>query len=97
MLKPSKHSFKENGANDSMDDSQLDTNYDMDLAVSQFLFALINLRSLLRQGRVQDALEWLNGEYLTESALSEIDDVGLREAVLEELNRSNVQEKAQFI
>jgi len=80
-----------------MDDSQLDTNYDMDLAVSQFLFALINLRSLLRQGRVQDALEWLNGEYLTESALSEIDDVGLREAVLEELNRSNVQEKAQFI
>ena len=80
-----------------MDESQLDTNYDMDLAVSQFFFALINLRSLLRQGRVQDALKWLDGEYLTENALSEIDDEGLRKSVLEELNRSNVQEKAQFI
>jgi hypothetical protein len=53
--------------------------------------------SLLRQGRVQDALKWLDGEYLTENALSEIDDEGLRKSVLEELNRSNVQEKAQFI
>jgi hypothetical protein len=70
-----------------MIDNLKDTTYDTDLAIAQSMFALINIRALILQNRNQEALEWINGEYLTQSALLEIEDLELRNMVEAELGK----------
>lgn len=70
-----------------MIDNLKDTTYDTDLAIAQSMFALINIRALILQNRSQEALEWINGEYLTQSALLEIEDLELRNMVEAELGK----------
>lgn len=70
-----------------MIDNLKDTTYDTDLAIAQSMFALINIRALILQNRSQEALEWINGEYLTNSALLEIEDLELRNMVKVELEK----------
>ena len=70
-----------------MIDNLKDTTYDTDLAIAQSMFALINIRALILQNRSQEALEWINGEYLTNSALLEIEDSELRKMVKAELEK----------
>ena len=64
--------------------------YDMDLAVAQFLFALIEIRNLLQQGRTEEALSWINDDYLTD-AVDEIEDDDLRQQVLNLMNRKSAE------
>ena len=70
-----------------MIDNLKDTTYDTDLAIAQSMFALINIRALILQNRSQEALGWINGEYLTQSALLEIEDLELRHMVKAELEK----------
>lgn len=70
-----------------MIDHLKDTTYDTDLAIAQSMFALINIRALILQNKNQEALEWINGEYLTQNALLEIEDLELRNMVEAELGK----------
>ena len=62
--------------------------YDMDLAVAQFLFALIEIRNLLQQGRTEETLSWINDEYLAD-AVDEIEDDDLRQQVVNLMNQKS--------
>lgn len=64
--------------------------YDMDLAVAQFLFALIEIRNLLQQGRTEEALTWINDEYLAD-AVDEIEDDDLRQQVVNLMNQKSAE------
>ena len=65
------------GAEEYTEDSTKDT----DIAIAQSLFALVTIRDLLMQNMTDEALEFINGEYLPEARVDEIIDDDLRAEV----------------
>ena len=58
-----------------------DSTFDTDVAIAQSLFALVTIRDLLMQNMTDEALEFINGEYLPEERVDEIIDDDLRAEV----------------
>ena len=58
-----------------------DSTFDTDVAIAQSLFALVTIRDLLMQNMTDEALEFINGEYLPEARVDEIIDDDLRAEV----------------
>ena len=58
-----------------------DSTKDTDIAIAQSLFALVTIRDLLMQNMTDEALEFINGEYLPEARVDEIIDDDLRAEV----------------
>ena len=74
---PNYFSYLRFGAEEYTEDSTKDT----DIAIAQSLFALVTIRDLLMQNMTDEALEFINGEYLPEERVDEIIDDDLRAEV----------------
>ena len=74
---PNYFSYLRFGAEEYTEDSTFDT----DVAIAQSLFALVTIRDLLMQNMTDEALEFINGEYLPEERVDEIIDDDLRAEV----------------
>ena len=74
---PNYFSYLRFGAEEYTEDSTFDT----DVAIAQSLFALVTIRDLLMQDMTEEALEFINGEYLPEERVDEIIDDDLRSEV----------------